>query len=376
MRATGIDISQHNGVYTIMPNPPTLVNFVIQRLSYVGSASLQLTKDGGIETLTPPVLVSPLKGAYHYVASFMDWKPQSDFFIGLMNGQYDFWAWDVEKTFNANTTAFINGIIPALEYNYNVTKKPGLLYMNPDMWTSWLQPIQNDILALLARTDVRIGSWIAHYRTNPNPEAESTYWKISGCGNMPRNWTFLQYAADSTSPLGHEYGVGSKSIDLDVFNGDVDKLSAWVKQTSVTPPPPPPPIPVGVEYALTVEALNLRSGPSSTYDLVRVIYKSGQPTVWVLPETLKNNYVQLSDLSGWIFFSYIKPVIPIPPSVNIYVVNIPLANIRQGPGSNFPVVGTAPRGTEYIISKLETINYYTKVAENKWIYGIYLSKKT
>jgi GH25 family lysozyme M1 (1,4-beta-N-acetylmuramidase) len=241
MRALGLDFSEHNGLYTIKPNPPKPVTFVIQRLSYVGYGSLQLTKDAAINTNSVSVLASPLKGAYHYVASYMDWKKQADYFITLMNNKFDFWAWDIEKTNNTNVSVFRDGIIPALEYLYNTTKNPGLLYINPDIWATWLVPIQNKLIEFFARKDISVGLWIAHYWNTPNPEGNLNYFTIGGCSNMPKNWTMWQYAADASAPYGHEYGVASETIDLNVFNGDVTALTTWVKP-SVVPPVVIPPV--------------------------------------------------------------------------------------------------------------------------------------
>jgi GH25 family lysozyme M1 (1,4-beta-N-acetylmuramidase) len=231
MRSHGIDISKFNTTFSYPANPPLPVDFVIQRLSYVGATTKVLIKDERIAQLTPPVLTSPcLKGAYHYVASFMDWKKQADFFISLMNGRYDFWAWDIEKNFNTNVPEYVNGIVPALEYIYHVTKKPGLLYINPDTWGTWLKPVQDDIVNILNRTDIKIGLWVAHYWYIPNPEGTPNYFEHGG-GNMPRNWKFWQYDADQKVNVGKAYGVGSTFLDLNVFNGTKEELIKWVNPT-------------------------------------------------------------------------------------------------------------------------------------------------
>jgi hypothetical protein len=297
-RAHGLDISKFDGFYHPVPNPPRPVDFIIQRLSYVGYVSHQLVRDEAFDILSPEVLKSPVKGAYHYAASYMGWKQQADFLIGLMDGKYDFWAWDVEKTNNTNTPEFINGIIPALEYLSGVTKKPGLYYFNPDMWNTWLKPIQNDIIQLLARTDIKIGMWVAHYWNHPNPEGIPNYFTISGCANMPRNWTIWQYAADSLSPYGHAYGTDAVSIDTNVFNGTVDELHDYFLLPPSPPTHPaicptclqdwpvkcPSTVPIDMYRIVNCLALNIRSGPGVSYpivgafdlgDLVAVIETSG-----------------------------------------------------------------------------------------------------
>jgi uncharacterized protein YraI len=363
MRATGIDISKWDGYYTPVSNPPQPVNFVIQRLSYGYYGSLY--RDEKIDILTPPVLATPVKGAYHYVDSNRDWKTQADFFIGLMNNQYDFWAWDIEKIGNANTTAFIGGVVPALQYLYTTTGKPGLLYINPDTWATWLYPVQNDINALFINKAISL--WLAHYWYVPNPEGMPNYYNNNGCANMTRDWRFWQYAADETSTNGQAYGVGSASIDGDVFNGDVTALTAWAKPGTAPPVHPP----TNDEYTLTVNGLNVRSGAGSNYALLRTIYRYKQPTVHILINTLQNGYVQLTDLSGYVYYAYLSSLIV--PVGNVYFININLANVRNGPSSSYTLVGTIAKNTEVIL--YETANGYSRIGTNRWVYTQYLTKK-
>ena len=242
MRAQGIDISKWQGTYQIAANPPRPVNFVIQRLSY------GVFKDEALAVLTSPVLASPIKGAYHYVSSNYGWKAQADIFIGLMNDKYDFWAWDAEKKDNINTTAYISGVIPALEYISITTKKPGLIYTNPDMWGTWFAPIQNDLINTLNRTDLNIDLWVSHYwlpESARTPEGTANYFYVNGASNMPKDWKFWQYDNNGDGGRGKEFGVGSLGLDLDTFNGTVEELTAWAKgQVPVPIPPIPTPIPV------------------------------------------------------------------------------------------------------------------------------------
>ena len=152
--ATGIDVSSWEIFYNPPSNPPRPINFVIQRSSY------GLITDTTFESMQANVLKCPVNGAYHYLSSAIDWKTQADYFLKLMNNQYDTWGWDVEKSYNTNSGVFIGGVLPALEYIYKNTGKPGLFYMNPDMWSTWYQPIQSEIISFLARTDIKIGLWV------------------------------------------------------------------------------------------------------------------------------------------------------------------------------------------------------------------------
>jgi GH25 family lysozyme M1 (1,4-beta-N-acetylmuramidase) len=217
MRAHGIDIAYYELNYNPVPKPPRLVDFAIIRSSY------GLIEDTGFRRMLPGVLAASAKGAYHYPSSAIAWKPQADFFIKLMDGKFDFWAWDVEKSFN--TSSIIYGVVPAMNYIKQVTGKPGLLYLNPDMWRTWYLPIQKDLL--------QFDIWLAHYQWIRNPEAAPTYFNIPGCSNMRRDWKFWQYDDKGMGGRGKEFGVGSLGLDLNVFNGTKEEMLAWLK---ITPP--------------------------------------------------------------------------------------------------------------------------------------------
>ena len=233
-RALGFDLSSWQISYT----PPFIpvVDFAIQRTSY------GLIEDTCLQSMQPGILKAPVKGAFHYLSSAINWKPQADFFIGLMGGKYDFFGWDAEKGYNAPTGIFINGILPAIEYICKTTGKPGLLYTNPDMWSSWYLPIQQQLINFLARTDITVGVWIAHYWNKPNPQAQANYWTVNKLTeNMPQNWKFWQY--EQTNQV-QQYGINAEAsgLDLDVFDGSAADLATWAKQTTPVPGPAPAPV--------------------------------------------------------------------------------------------------------------------------------------
>jgi hypothetical protein len=76
-----------------------------------------------------------------------------------------------------------------------------------------------------------------------------------------------------------------------------------IKDLSIIVPPS-----TNDEYYLTVNGLNLRSGPASTYSLIRTIWKATEPIVHALESTLNKDtsYIQLTDLSGWVYYPYLK----------------------------------------------------------------------
>jgi lysozyme len=62
-----------------------------------------------------------------------------------------------------------------------------------------------------------------------------------------------------------------------------------------------------------------------------------------------------------------------PQSGNVYYVNVNLVNIRSGPASTYSLVGTAPKGKEFVV--YETKTNYSRVGINVWIFSSYLTRK-
>lgn len=98
--------------------------------------------------------------------------------------------------------------------------RPGIFYSNPATLLS-LKPIPDWLLAHPL--------WVAHYGVNaPNPVS----WA---------RWTFWQF----TDRLdGIAYGMESKQLDGNYFNGTLDELRAWagVDKPQPAPQPEPPPV--------------------------------------------------------------------------------------------------------------------------------------
>ncbi len=218
-RAHGIDISSWESYYKRAEKPPRPVDFAIIRTSY------GMMTDSKLKEMEPAVLQAPVRGAYHYVSSAAPWKDQADLFLRLMAGKYDFWAWDVEKSYNGQS--IINNVVTAMEYLLQQTGKPGLLYTNPDMWGTWFAPIQKDLL--------KYELWVAHYWWIPNPEGTPNYFKVNGASTMRRDWRIWQYDPNGQGGRGREYGVGSAGLDLNVYNGSLEDMMKWLHPLPLPP---------------------------------------------------------------------------------------------------------------------------------------------
>jgi len=136
----------------------------------------------------------------------------------LMGGKYDFWAWDVEKSYNNNSTRFVYGVGAAMEYIGEQTGLPGLLYLNIDVWNTWMYPVWAD----LRKFDL----WIARYFFSRNPEGNP-----KPPANMRQDWRIWQYDDKGGGNRGKEYGAGSFGLDLNVYNGDSIDLMLWAGKT-------------------------------------------------------------------------------------------------------------------------------------------------
>jgi uncharacterized protein YraI len=152
------------------------------------------------------------------------------------------------------------------------------------------------------------------------------------------------------------------------------------------PPLPPtqvPPTPApGAPTGIAIEAVNIRSGPSTDYPSYGVAPQGAQGTIvgrnsdgtwWAvaLPtSTAPEGY-------GWVSASYVYainagnvPVLDAPPAVPIITVPAPAegaptaitlepVNVRSGPGSSFSSLGQVPIGTA-----MEVIG---KSADGEWL---------
>lgn len=189
--------------------------------------------------------------------------------------------------------------------------------------------------------------WIANYGVNsplvPKP------WGTN-------EWTFWQFTDSGDGAL---YGVESSRIDLNYFNGD---LAAFNQRFNLgggtTPPPPPGP----VWYKVTASALNVRSGPGTTFGVVGLLKQD--EVVKGLATSTDGAWAQIlresDNLTGWSskqFLTLTTPPIPPPPpppppTGDWFKVNASALNAREGPGPEFRSIGLLFRNE--VVQRLET----------------------
>lgn len=208
-RAHGIDISKWQDTFDPTVNPDD-IDFIILR------ASFGVTTDPKFDEFVAASQAIPIRGAYHYFQSAHPWKAQADHFVSVVEGQgFHFYALDVESTGNERSQKFADDAERWLKYVAKKVDQPLLLYTNPNLYRTWLRPFGDWM------KDWPL--WIAQYFFEPDRN------RTPALPAGVTDWTIWQYSADSPpNEKGAEYGVGSRNIDLDVFNGSVADMRRWL----------------------------------------------------------------------------------------------------------------------------------------------------
>jgi GH25 family lysozyme M1 (1,4-beta-N-acetylmuramidase)/uncharacterized protein YraI len=189
--------------------------------------------------------------------------------------------------------------------------------------------------------------WIANYGVNaPSVPAP---WSAN-------EWIFWQFTDSGDGAL---YGVESSRIDLNYFNGDQAAFEQRFKLGTTPPPPPPGP----VWYKVTATALNVRSGPGTSFGVVGLLHKD--EVVKGLANSADGGWAQIlreSDgLTGWSSKQFLTltsapppppPPPPPPGDAEWYKVNASALNVRAGPGTEYQSIGLLYRNE--VVQRLET----------------------
>jgi lysozyme len=205
----GCDISAWND----NPDNPEGINF--KRMKNMGIDFVILRCSiGGYEdsryriNLSKAKNVGLLTGSFHYLTWKDSIQSQIDLVVQLQKQQPSDIpvVVDVEERSGcpSQTTAgkAIKYILDTLRTELGVI--PGV-YTNVDSWMR-MGYINEDILSYWL--------WVANWNV-----------KIPRIPKPWQNWVFWQYTISS---YGYMFGVQSKSIDMDAFNGSVDDLKTWI----------------------------------------------------------------------------------------------------------------------------------------------------
>lgn len=167
-----------------------------------------------------------LRGVYQFYDYRYTAKSQAEVLIALMR---DDWGElppciDVEQPLDhgkpvdfPNANAYQTGVMTWLKAVEAASGKRPVIYTGQNiikygLRIGYLSPLTKYPL------------WIAEYR-NPTGEPNFTPWP---------GWVFWQYG---TPPIGLQYGMESKELDANLYNGNYDQLLTFA---GIQPPPPPP----------------------------------------------------------------------------------------------------------------------------------------
>jgi GH25 family lysozyme M1 (1,4-beta-N-acetylmuramidase) len=209
----GVDVSKHQGIMDWDKAKKAGVEYAFIRCT-VGDYYTDTQFENNYTNLTR--LGIPF-GMYHVVVPDRPVYAQVKRIMSVISGKTFLLpiALDCELTGNVDTaaiTANIEGIAEQLETNgYKV-----MIYTSQGFWNSYVKT---------ATTWKKYPLWVANYVKNYDP--------ISSSPLLPRDWdTWMvwQYSADGNL-LGPTYGAsGSKSIDLNRFDGDMEELLTMTKK--------------------------------------------------------------------------------------------------------------------------------------------------
>ncbi len=166
-------------------------------------------------------------------------------------------------------------------------------------------------------------------------------------------WIFWQYTETGDGAL---FGVESKGIDLNYFNGDLTAFRTRFNLSDIPiPDPDPDPIPdddtpTGISYyANASPSLKVREGPGTGYDAIGLLFPND--TVEEINATTDRTWLKVrkadGSLMGWCFVTYLQLVGTTPtPIVKLYRVTAsPSLKAREGPGLTYTSLGTYPYNT-------------------------------
>jgi lysozyme len=207
------------------------------------------------------------RGIYHYFKADKDWKKQADHFASVINA----WDFELEPVMDLESDAGLtkndlNNVcakwIPRLEA---ATGREIMIYTSPGFFDSQL-PLTNWAW--------RKPLWVAHWTKATQPRLPLEW------SNHKKTWLYWQHSSDKNG-LGSQYGVATKNIDLNRFNGTRLQFMQRYKLTSLPSPiePPSPPLPEpppteipAPQFVVLPRALHVRSGPGIRYPILRDIH--------------------------------------------------------------------------------------------------------
>jgi len=121
-------------------------------------------------------------------------------------------------------------------------------------------------------------------------------------------------------------------------------------------------IPVKPKGTVTIEGLNVRTGPGYNNAAVRKLALGTNVTIF----EEKSGWMRISE-TEWVSAQYVKKIKILPYTAK---VNIDQLNVRNGAGTTFSVARKLAIGTE--VRVLEEKNGWMRISETEWVMGRYI----
>lgn len=279
------------------------------------------------------------RGSYWFYDSRADPKKQAELWASLFNedfGELPLWA-DFEDNYN--------GSFRGWKHWYTFLERIKQLIPGKEIgvYTAYYYWVENTLSVGIPTASLNYFKqyplWIANYGANspliPKPWTEWTFWQFTDNGD------------------GTLYGVESKNIDLNYFNGDAE---AFRTRFNIVETPIPEPPPLSKFFRVTVPSLKVREGPGLDYSQVgRILLNEVVEEIGADPNrTWINIKRSVDSLTGWSFSAYLQRVsapqptpepepepTPEPPSASKWHrVTTTSLRVREGPGLNYKQIGS------------------------------------
>lgn len=158
------------------------------------------------------------RGIYHYYRPDHDWRGQASLFVYLVQSwQFELDAMvDIESSGSLTKTQLESQVSKFVQRVESETARKLMIYTSPGFFNRHMPTTD---WAWQRRL------WVAHWTSAGQPTIPSEW------GNRNRTWTFWQHSA--RNQFGGAYGVATKSIDLDRFNGSPQEFMRMYKLASL-----------------------------------------------------------------------------------------------------------------------------------------------
>ncbi|MDP1624421.1 MAG: GH25 family lysozyme [bacterium] len=287
-RAQGIDIS-HWDVSFDPQKATKQIDFVIIKASdgLYSSQPVYSKMMAGVRQI-------PIRGAYHYLRSGYDWKRQADVFLEKVEKDkkdFHLYVCDFESINNTMSIAFSMHANLWMEYvQKEVPTKRVVFYTNRNLYTLWGW-----------RYCSKWPLWIAQYYNWPFGTENRNPAMPSG----RTDWSIYQFQCERNQFPGQSrsYGCGARFIDLDVYNGTVADMRAWLRLDEATTPPVVPPVDKPKVAQVMVSSLRVRAGPGTNFDVVHGLAFGARVKVYEVKNIAGDQWAKLGE-GNWIAMLY------------------------------------------------------------------------